>query len=476
MFASVVLYGWPAVAFRFFKAFSPSLAIILTILLGYLLLPRIDGLSLPLLPTLNSDSIPALAGLVLAAAFIKKNIATNYNRSWFPKGWVPRLLLCSLAFGVVMTTMTNLEPLPFVPGLSPTESLSTLLLIGTLLVPFVLGYRFIATPEQHRTLLLAFACAGFGYSFLALFEIRMSPQLNNLIYGFFPHSWIQHLRDGGYRPLVFLEHGLWLAIFFTMSALAAFGAARVYKKYRIHLYFAGAWILGTLALSNSLGALVILLLLLVPTFLLGRQGRLAIAAAIAVFVLSFPVLRERGLVTGDTAVGWAQTISMERANSLQFRLNNENILLEHANKKPLFGWGGWGRSRIYDEFGRNIAATDGYWVIIFGTGGWFRYVSEFGLLAAPLVIIFLRRRRYDVGPETITIGLMLSANLIDLLPNATVTPLTWMLAGSLWGRMEWANHNDDDSDTSNDDDSTNVQADRASVYTRQASFAVKTRF
>jgi hypothetical protein len=32
--------------------------------------------------------------------------------------------------------------------------------------------------------------------------------------------------------------------------------------------------------------------------------------------------------------------------------------------------------------------------------------------------------------------LMLAVNMVDLMPNATVTPLTWLLAGALLGHAE----------------------------------------
>ena len=34
------------------------------------------------------------------------------------------------------------------------------------------------------------------------------------------------------------------------------------------------------------------------------------------------------------------------------------------------------------------------------------------------------------------LALMLAANLLDLLPNATLEPLTWLMAGALLGQAE----------------------------------------
>ena len=79
-----------------------------------------------------------------------------------------------------------------------------------------------ATPEAHVVLLKVLVIACLCYSLLALWEMRMSPRLNRQIYGFVTtHEFRQSVRGDAYRPLVFLNHGLWLAILFAMSSLGA---------------------------------------------------------------------------------------------------------------------------------------------------------------------------------------------------------------------------------------------------------------
>ena len=38
--------------------------------------------------------------------------------------------------------------------------------------------------------------------------------------------------------------------------------------------------------------------------------------------------------------------------------------------------------------------------------------------------------------ETSILAVILAANVMDLVPNSSNTPLTWLLAGTLWGRLE----------------------------------------
>jgi hypothetical protein len=135
-------------------------------------------------------------------------------------------------------------------------------------------------------------------------------------------------------------------------------------------------------------------------------------------------------------VSLAEAIDPDRAASFSFRLREEAEILDRAMERPLFGWGGYARARLFDEFGNNTSVTDGYWIIIFGDGGWARYLAVFGLLCGPVIALAMRARRYDVAPETAAIALILAANLVDLIPNTGISPITWLLAGALWGRLE----------------------------------------
>lgn len=450
-----------------FQKYRISIAVIVTIMAGYLFLPSISGLDLPLLPELNKRSIPTLTALLFAFFAINRFNKNEMLSQWFPKGVWPRLFLTGIVGGAFFTVLNNSEPAFPVPGLRIYDAFSVILNLMIMLGPFLLAYRFLASPDQHKLLLVAFCIAGLVYSVLALYEIRFSPQLNRMVYGFFPHDWRQHVRPGGFRPLVFLDHGLRLAIFFAMTILAALCAAKLYPQRRTQFLLAGGWLFLTLALSNSLGALGIALLLASVVIFLPLRTQLIVAAVIGLVVLTFPIARERGIISGDGIVSLAQMISAERAGSLQFRLDNEDILLARANEKPLFGWGGWGRSRVYDEDGQDISTTDGYWVIIFGLGGWTRYLSEFGLMVLPLGLLFYRRKEYDVGPETATIALILSANLIDLIPNSSMTPITWLVVGSLWGRIDWQKSQTEDDPQAEEDSTSTLSSRTITPYTRQ---------
>jgi hypothetical protein len=288
-------------------------------------------------------------------------------------------------------------------------------------------------------MLLGLLClAGLAYSLPALYEVRMSPQLNNMIYGFFPHSWIQHIRGGGFRPLVFLEHGLRLGIFMAVAVLATLGYLRARSAgKRGPLWLAALWLFGTLVLCKTAGALILASLFAPVILFLGSRMQMLVAAMFAALVLFYPMTRSTGLFPVETVRSTLTSIvGPGRMASLDFRFRNEEVLLERANDKPLFGWGGWGRNMLYDERGRSTTIGDGTWVLIFGKDGWFGYIAIFGLLTVPVILLAVRRRGDDMTMASSTLAVVLVVNLIDLIPNSGLTPITWMMAGAIAGRLE----------------------------------------
>lgn len=436
----LALLSWPLIVLAFARSFAPSKAFILAIMIGFLFLPENTAFNLPLLPALNKHTIPALAVVVFLALFRTKN--SNYSElSLIPKHVFVRVAMLGLVIGAFMTVVTNGDPLSYgptyLPGLRLYDGFSQILSTVLLLLPMLLARRFLSHPDTHVLLLQVFCVAALGYSLLALFEIRMSPQLNQWVYGFFPHSWAQHYRGGGWRPIVFLGHGLILSMFFCMAILATAGLYRISIKNRGLLLVALGWIFVTLVMTKSLGALGLTVLVLPVVLFFGVRAQLVFASALAVLVMIYPMTRALGVAPIYQVQKFAAQIDPQRASSFGTRLKNEDRMLKKAQQRPLFGWGGWGRSRVLDaETGRDITIADGFWVIELGVGGWVRYLSEFGLLCVPICFLLLQRRRYDIGLETSALALMLAANMLDLIPNSSNTPLTWVIAGAIWGRLE----------------------------------------
>lgn len=446
MISMLAILASPFVIFWLFANRPPATAVTASVLGAYLLLPRNYSIELPAVPSLNKDSIPALAA-ALAAAIMVTGLRLQAMApgmvlpGLWPRSRVVRILFIMMLVATVGTVLTNGDVLRYGPkilsALRPYDAGSSLGYALFTFLPFLLARKYLAHPDAQRVLLAGLVAAGILYSLPALYEVRMSPQLSRNIYGYFPHDWVQHIRAGGFRPVVFLQHGLWLAIFFCASFLAAMALWRSSSgRNRTRWLVASAWLFMTLVLSKGVGALGIGLLLGAMILFLPVRLQVIGAAILAAVLLVYPMLRGAGMVPVETALVLAEGVDPDRAASLRFRFNNEDILLDKANQRPAFGWGGWGRNRVFDEEGRDISVTDGYWIIAIGTRGWIGYLSEFGLLLIPMILLGLRWKTLALTPATAGLGLALTANMIDMIPNATLTPVTWLLAGALAGRLE----------------------------------------
>lgn len=432
--AYAALFAWPLVALVLFAKLPVHKAAIWTILGGYLFLPERTNIDLPLLPAFDKTFIPSAAALLLSLPVIRRN---GGILSLLPKARVPRILVILYLLGPFATVLTNQDPdfvgVKFLPGHTLYDAFSFGLTRAVLIVPYLLAQRVMAGETQLRDLLEAIAIAGLAYSLPALFEVRMSPQLHTWIYGFFPHSFGQQVRFGGFRPVVFLGHSLKVGLFLAMTVVAAAALWRL----RRHAVWASAlvWLVVTLILAKTVGAIALAVLILPFALAPGLTPRRSLFLAAAVMVLLYPVLRGADLIPTGRIESLAAGISPARAQSVGFRFDNEDRLLARANERPLFGWGGWGRNRIYDpDTGHDISTTDGRWVIVTGSYGWLGYITEFGLLTWPL-LLFGRRRPGAYAPAAGALGLVLTLNLLDLLPNAGLSPLTWILAGALTGHL-----------------------------------------
>lgn len=338
----------------------------------------------------------------------------------------------------VFTALNNSDPMILVarviPGMSPYDALSACAAQAVTLIPFLLGYSVLRGEEGHRDVLRALAIGGLIYTLPMLFEMRMSPQLHANLYGFFPHSFGQQVRMGGYRPAVFLGHGLLVSIFTCMSLLSVVGLW--HQRMRFFSISAGMtalYLAVVLLLCKSLGA-TIFAALFAPLIYFGKaRSRVLIAAALALVILAYPALRGAGMIPTEAITSMANSVSTDREGSLKFRLDNEDILLEKANQRPFFGWGTWGRNRVYSkDYDKDLSTTDGTWIIIAGIYGWVGYLAAFGILCFPFLQTFKYRRSMASLPYVTTaLYIVLLVNLLDLIPNASLSPITWLIAGAL---------------------------------------------
>lgn len=415
----------------------------------------------------------AAVGFSLIFLRVGRQTSGQYiSPGWLPRNIFARFLLAALIVSPFLTWIGNRDAIVIgatrLPALTWYDGVSTAANTFLLVIPLLLGRKFFGGVKGNRLILSVLVVSGVIYAFLALYEIRMSPQLNSMIYGYFPHSFLQHMRSGGFRPIVFLNHGLWLAIFFSGCALAAFGLWRAGGQGQGRYFVAGVWILGVLALSHSLGALIIALIILPLVVFLTARQQLVFVSLIVGIMIFYPALRSAKMVPIQGINSVMMKINPVRASSLMFRILNEDIMLDRARQRLSFGWGGWDRSRVHDSYGRDITVADGYWVITLGTKGWFGYAVEIGLLGAPVFFLLFARQRGPVSRESAVISLLLAGNFIDMIPNATLTPVTWLLAGALWGQVEQKRTTGEDLTSQGSSDAKVGQERRTLSYSRSS--------
>lgn len=438
-FSYAVMLFWPFMAIYLYKTRTIQVATVWVILGGFMFLPVGTEIDLPFIPAFGKNSIPVISALIGCWFVVKKPI------HYFKNKGLTKLLVLMLIIGPFITVMNNQEALivggRYLPGLSMHDAFSTIVNQILLITPFFIGWQFFRTYENHLLIFKIIVVAGLFYSILILFEVRMSPQLHTWIYGYFPDSFAQQKRDGGFRAVVFMGHGLWVAFFTAVVLISATALWKNKKKIRhfspavISYYF-----LMVLILCKSLASLLYGVFGLVVIKLAKPRTQIRVALILATLAMFYPTMSIMKIFPHHELIEVATTISPERAGSLDYRFKNENILLARGREKFFFGWGGWGRSRVYnEETGRDESVTDGRWIITFGQFGFLGFIAEFGVLAITIIrasqaakIVKSKEELVLLSAHALLVGLI----MIDQLPNASLAPWLWLLAGILLGRAE----------------------------------------
>ena len=438
-FATLALLAWPFVALCLYNTRPVNQATLWTILGGYLLLPV--GASVKLaegIPQLDKISIPSLAALAGCFFFIRRPLR-------FRNGFgLAEVFLLMFFIGPVVTSALNndatVSGAVISPGVGTYDGLSAIVCQFLFVLPFFLGRQVLRNSVDIEEILRTLIIAGLLYTLPMLVEIRMSPQLHYWIYGYGTSGFVMSMRYGGFRPSVFMENGL-VAAFFLMTATVA-AAAFWRTRTRVQKFAPAtvtAYLSAILLLCKSFGALVYGVVLVPLVRLAGPRLQLRVAMVLAILAVTYPSLRAVDLFPTNYLVDAARFISEERADSLKFRFDHDQQLLERASQRMLFGWGRYGRNRIYDDWGNDVGITDGRWIITMGQFGIFGFLAEFGLLALSVFRAASAFRFAEFERDGVFVGvlaLIVAINMIDLLPNATLSPWTWLLAGALLGRVE----------------------------------------
>jgi hypothetical protein len=352
-------------------------------LLGLLFLPMVDApgedgdagaftaIALPGL-ALDKYNVISLA-VLLAVVLVDGRRLAQFRLCWTD---LPMLAWCLCPLPSVVGAPPPDGRDPFPTGLA--QCFGVFLVWG---VPYFVGKLYFNTFERLRDLACLFVLGAILYCPLCLYEIRMSPQLHLRVYGFFQHDFQQSIRYGGFRPMVFMQHGLAVGLFLVTATLAGFllwasGAAKEVLGGRPR--WLARWLLpcllGMLAVTTFLGKSTGALALGaagVVVLALARWPRTALPLCCLLLVCPLYIGgRTSGAWSGSSLVPAIQNaFGQDRADSFAFRQENEDLLMERAFEGPPFGWAGWGRNLVHDRYGKLLTVPDGLWVIVLGGQG-----------------------------------------------------------------------------------------------------------
>jgi O-antigen ligase/polysaccharide polymerase Wzy-like membrane protein len=437
--AYLALLIWLPIGIVLFLRLPITEAILWTILGGFLLLPvgtyfKFHGLPI----SFDKRSIPSLVALI-GCALIK-----GYRPRLFYKFSLADILIVSVIIGPFVTSTLNGDPIRYrhlvLDGVGPYDGISTAILQCVILVPFFLGRQFLRSAEGNVSLLRALALAGLIYTLPMLFEVRMSPQLHIWIYGFPPHSFLESVRGEGFRPMVFIGGGLQVAFFLMTTIVATSALARM--RIPVVGLAAGpitAYLGVVLLLCKTLSAIIYAMILVPLVSWASPRRQVLVASVLVAFAIAYPVLRVADLVPTNSMLKAASMVSADRAASLQVRFDQEKMLLDRALQRPWFGWGRYGRNRVFSPDGTDLTIIDGYWVNVLGSFGLVGFLSVFGLIGLSVFRAATAIGRMENRREQIcfaALALLVAVNIVNLLPNTTITPCTWLLVGALLGRAE----------------------------------------
>lgn len=438
--AALVLLSWPLIAFWLYRTQPLNRAATWTILGGQLLLP-VGALAkvAPGIPPLDKTFIPNLAALLGCVVFAGRRVR------FFTRIGLAEVFLLMLVGGPFITSMLNRDivvtggipqpALTFYDAVSAAEGQLVAVLA------FFVGRQFLREAADTEELLRILVIAELFYSLLALFEIRASPQLHYWLYGYPASSFAQQIRAGGYRPMVFVGHGLVTAFYLMSAVLAATALWRAKMRAGpVGGALAASYLGGVLMLSHSLGALAYAVIVAPLIALTRPRLQVRIAAVVAILAVIYPLARMGDLVPTQTLLEMSASFSADREESLGFRFNQEEQLLARAGERLMFGWGGYSRGHVYDiETGKDLSVLDGVWIIVLSAFGVTGFVALFGLLTLPIFRASAALRFCQTRRDAVLLGattVILAVNVMDLLPNSPLTPWTWLICGSLLGRAE----------------------------------------
>lgn len=420
----IALFGWPILALALFLVLRPRRAVIASIILGWLFLPMASIKLMPGFPEYSKLTATCAAALLGVLIFDLTRLI-SFRPEWID---LPMAVWCLCPFA---SSISN--------DLGASDGMSAVFYKTQMWgVPYVLGRIYCSNLQGILDLATGIFLGGLLYVPFCLIEIRMSPQLHHWVYGYHQHSFGQTIRFDGWRPMVFMQHGLMVGMWMGMASLTGIWlwiSGSVRKLFRVPMSWLLAPLLITTLLCKSLGALVLLAIGLGVLWATRAVPSRAFVLILALLAPLYLALRIPKAWSGSDLTEASLMISPDRSSSLKFRIVNEDMLVDRALQRPVFGWGGWGRARVRDHTGHDISVTDGLWIIVIGNEG---FVGLFGMVSVFLAPLWSLIRgfpvpfwRHPAVAPAVALCVMVLVYLVDCIFNNMNNPAYTMAVGGL---------------------------------------------
>ena len=436
-FAYLIFFSWPVFVLWLLFTYPVKKAVFIAITLAILLLPTAFSVDLPLLPPFDKNTITVISIPIFLFLLGKKF-------DIFKSGVITKLFIVyfiALVITVELNAMPIINATKFLPGLTHYDAFSEIIRVILYALPFFLGRYFSANLRETEEFYKFMVVMALIYTVPMLIELKISPQLHYMVYGIVPAQFIQQVRDGGYRPMVFIGHGLGLAFWFSTAIVAAGALCKNKVRTAITSPFATlSYLAIILIFCKTWSAILYAFFGLWFIYKIKPSKQVKWSFIIAIMFTLYPVAKIANVFPQDAIISAISQYSPERAQSLEFRFKNEDEMLAHAMKKPFFGWGGWGRNRIYSrEDGRDLSVIDGRWIGELGVNGWIGFLLSYTILLVPLyyaqkAVHYIKEPKDQVYFASLAI--VLSICIVDSIPNTGMGPMHLFFAGVLLAQSE----------------------------------------
>jgi hypothetical protein len=429
----VALASIPIILYLFTQH-PPQRAVIIGFIGAWLFVPVVS-FPLPSIPDISKMNVTCY-GILLATVIYDAGRITSFKLGWLD---LPMLIWC---LSPMASSITN--DLGAYDGFS--ASLDQIMTWG---VPYFLGRIYLGNLAGMRQLAITIFISGLIYAPLCLYEVRTSPQLHRMVYGYFPGGiayFLQSIRSGGYRPMVFMSQGLMVGAWMmaaTLIGIWLWKTGTLKQVWNIPINVLVMLLLVTLVLCKSTGAYFLLLVGVLVLFVSSWIRNALLVFLIMLLISGYLYQGVSGIVPIERVEALSlQLTNPERTQSLIFRLDNEVKLSKKARERMIFGWGGYGRNRIYEYDWKgdlvDVSITDSLWIIAFGMNGLVGLVSITAVMLLPPASLFILRypASYWSNPKVAPVAALAVALVLymaDCVLNAMTNPVFALISGGIAG-------------------------------------------